>query len=146
MGSTATTTRNLRRDARISARVPVAVRRVGDALIHHTVDVSFRGLFLETIGLDAPPAVRSLVRLRLLLPSGAVETHGMVVHVVADRADCADRRTAGVGIQFWGLSGAERRAWESFVHVLRRKAESAPAPAHPADGEMDSGIRASGRS
>lgn len=139
-----TTTANLRRDARLDVRLPVVLIRGKSTLEDETLDVSFRGLFMKT---KEPPALRSLVRLRVTLPSRTIETHAMAVHVIA--AD--DDREGGVGLQFWGLSGTDRQAWEDFVRTLvtirREAAKKAAAHAisgtHPAHGEMPtpSGIR-----
>ena len=119
------TTENLRRDARLEARVPVAVIRGREARTHETADISFRGLFVET---NDPLPVRSLARLRLVLPSRPIEAHAMVVHVAPARRG----RAAGMGLSFWALSGAERRLWETFVRDLMG--------GHPANGETSSGI------
>lgn len=136
------TIENHRRDARIDARIPVAVIRGRASLAYETLDVSFRGLFVKT---DDPPALRSLVRLRVTLPGRTLDTHAMAVHVVSDDDD----HEPGVGLQFWGLSGDDRRAWETFIRDLvsaRREAAKRalmPSGAHPASSEMNtpSGIR-----
>ena len=136
------TIENHRRDARIDACIPVAVIRGRTSLDRETADVSFRGLFVKT---SDPPALRSLVRLRVTLPGRTLDTHAMAVHVV----DGGDGREAGVGLQFWGLSGDDRRAWETFIRDLvsaRREASkraAQPSGTHPANTEMNtpSGIR-----
>src|SRR5215207_9747473 len=104
-----TVTANLRRDARIDVRVPVVVIRGRTTLALESLDVSFRGLFLKC---PETPALRSLVRLKVTIPgSRTIEVHAMAVHVIAARDD----RDAGVGLQFWGLAGPDRQAWEDFV-------------------------------
>lgn len=136
------TTENQRRDARIDACIPVAIIRGKTSLPHETFDVSFRGLFVKTLD---PPALRALVRLRVTLPGRTIDAHAMAVHVVTD----AIHHEPGVGLQFWGLSGDDRRAWESFIHDLlaarRQAAKQAAVPSgtHPANTEMNtpSGIR-----
>lgn len=136
------TLENHRRDARIDACIPVAIIRGKAALAFETLDVSFRGLFVKT---SDPPALRSLVRLRVTLPGRTIDTHAMAVHVVADDP----HHVAGVGLQFWGLSGDDRSAWERFIRDLvtaRREAAkraALPSGSHPASSEMNtpSGIR-----
>src|SRR5687767_15815233 len=106
-----TVTANLRRDARIDVRVPVVVIRGKMTLELESLDVSFRGLFLKC---QDPPPLRSLVRLKATIPSRTIEVHAMAVHVVAAGED----REGGVGLQFWGLSGSDRQAWEDFIRAL----------------------------
>jgi hypothetical protein len=106
-----TTTANHRRDARIDVRVPVVLIRGKASFELETLDVSFRGCFVKC---DSPPALRSLVRMRLALPHRALDVHAMAVHVVA----AADGREGGVGLQFWGLSGTDRQVWEEFIRAL----------------------------
>lgn len=137
-------TANLRRDARLDVRVPVTVIRGKTTLALESLDVSFRGLFLKCM---EPPALRSLVRLEVALPSRTFEVHAMAVHVIA--AD--EGREGGVGLQFWGLSGGDRQAWEDFIRTLigvrrdaaKKAAQEALSGAHPATTEMNtpSGIR-----
>jgi hypothetical protein len=141
-----TVTANLRRDARIDVRVPVTVIRGKTTLALETLDVSFRGLCL---GCKEPPALRSLVRLKVTVPGSnrTIEVHAMAVHVIA----AGDDREGGVGLQFWGLSGADRQAWEDFIRALivkrretaKNAAREALSAAHPANSEMNtpSGIR-----
>jgi hypothetical protein len=105
---------NLRRDARVDAKVPVVLRRGGGRVFDlWTSDVSFRGLFLKTSEL---PPLRSLVQLKVVLPHHTFDTHAMCVHLVDG---------VGVGLQFWGLSGADRNAWDAFV---RREIERRTPP------------------
>lgn len=145
-----TVTANLRRDARIDVRVPVVIIRGKVTLALETLDVSFRGLFLKC---QEPPALRSLVRLKVTTPVGAggptrtIEVHAMAVHVIA----AGDDREGGVGLQFWGLSGSDRQAWEDFIRALiaarreaaKKAAHEALSGTHPANTEMNtpSGIR-----
>lgn len=139
-----TTTANLRRDARLDVRVPVVIIRGKMTLELETLDVSFRGLFLKCP--DAPQ-LRSLVRLKVTIPNRTIEVHAMAVHVIAASND----RDAGVGLQFWGLSGSDRQAWEDFVRTLitirreaaKKAAQDAISGTHPANTEMNtpSGIR-----
>lgn len=125
-------TQNLRREARVDVRVPVVVLRGKNAIALETSDVSFKGLFLCTA---EPPPLRSLVRLKVALYDRELEAHAMAVHVVEGAA------RAGVGLQFWGLSGADRTAWDDFVRGLahaRRvaaKARLAAAQATPSPSE-----------
>jgi hypothetical protein len=134
------TTENLRREARVDVRVPVVVFRGKKAVPLETSDVSFKGLFIRTTD---PPALRSLVRLKVALFDREFEAHAMAVHVVTEG------EAAGVGLQFWGLSGPDRTAWDDFVRGLvqvRRasaKAKAAADAQHPALSEPStpSGVR-----
>lgn len=96
---------NLRREARVAARLRVSIVRGKTSTRLETSDVSFKGLFLKT---NETLALRSLVRLRVSLPLREIEAHAMVVHV----------GEAGVGLQFWGLAGPDRIAWDDFVREL----------------------------
>jgi len=145
-----TTTENLRREARIEARIPVTIIKGRKTLALETSDVSFKGIFLMT---QEPPALRSLVRLRVALPAGStrreIEVHAMAIHVIAPRDD----HQGGVGLQFWGLAGPDRQAWDDFIRTLiqaRRAAAKSAATSgtvkgapHPATLEVPtpSGIR-----
>ena len=138
---------NQRREGRVEAQIQVALVRGRRTIELETSDVSFKGLFLRT---PEPPPVRSLVRLRVKLPGREIEAHAMAVHVVEGAAE----RTPGVGVQFWGLAGPDRTAWDAFIQELLQAkraaakaaaaaaaaaAEAAPESA-PHDG-MPSGIR-----
>ncbi|MDB5212098.1 MAG: hypothetical protein JWO86_25 [Myxococcaceae bacterium] len=140
-------TENLRREARVDVRVPVVVYRGKSLVALETSDVSFKGLFVRTTD---PPALRSLVRLKVALFDREFEAHAMAVHVVAPghAADAGEHHEPGVGLQFWGLSGPDRTAWDDFVRGLvhaRRGAakKSASESAHPAMSEPStpSGVR-----
>lgn len=104
---------NARREPRIGVKLPVVVVRGKATFDVETSDVSYKGLFVR---IADPPPVRSLVRLRVALPSREIEAHAMAVHV----------GEAGVGLQFWGLSGPDRTAWDDFVRGLM------PPPRKPA--------------
>jgi hypothetical protein len=141
------TTENLRREARVDVRVPVVVFRGKKAVSLETSDVSFKGLFVRTTD---PPALRSLVRLKVALFDREFEAHAMAVHVVSGdpHAPDGEDRVPGVGLQFWGLSGPDRTAWDDFVGGLvqarRAAAKRKPVDAqHPALSEPStpSGVR-----
>jgi hypothetical protein len=117
------TNENMRREARYDVRMPVVVHRGRVVNCLETFDVSFKGLFVCT---SDPPPLRSLVRLTVTLGERSFEVHAMAVHVVR-AADGA--RPAGVGLQFWGLSGPDRAAWDDFVRGLMPA--RAPAPRAP---------------
>jgi hypothetical protein len=140
-GFRAMTPDNNRRDTRVAARVTVVVLRGKNASTYVTRDVSYRGLFVCT---EEPPALRSLVRLRVSLPGHTFEAHAMAVHIVEDIADQA----SGVGLQFWGLSGPDRKAWDDYVSPLVKAAQVASKKnqltirtPHPAGTEPVSGVR-----
>ncbi len=136
---------NLRREARVEVRVPVTVYRGKKPLDLETSDVSFKGLFVCT---NDPPPLRSLVKLRVALVGREFDAHAMAVHVVLPAAREADGAThqPGVGLQFWGLSGQDRMAWDDFVRSLvhvrrgpvRPPTDSQPAAPAPAS---QSGVR-----
>ncbi len=143
-------TENLRREARVDVRVPVVVYRGKSPVALETSDVSFKGLFVRTTD---PPALRSLVRLKVALFDREFEAHAMAVHVVApvvaahdDRGD-EEHHEPGVGLQFWGLSGPDRTAWDDFVrglvHARRAVAKKSSDSNHPATSEPStpSGVR-----
>lgn len=102
---------NMRREARFDVRMPVELYRGKISHSLETSDVSFKGLFVKT---NDPPPLRSLVRLRVNLPGRSFEAHAMVVHVVAESG-----AQNGMGLQFWGLSGSDRGAWDDFVRARR---------------------------
>ncbi len=102
-----------RRELRFPARIVARVVRRGETVELMTNDVSFRGAFVRT---DAPPALRQLVRVAFVMPTGElVSAHAMVVHVV--QPDGQDN-VPGIGVQFWGPV-QEAKAWEKFVYDLK---------------------------
>lgn len=115
--SCAMTTR--RRDTRYQARFPVQVTFGKKRLSLLTEDLSYRGVFLRT---DTPPALRQLVRVRIVVPfvGRALDMHGMTVHVV-DYENAAGR-TPGIGVQFYGLDRDTREAWEATVRHVEASA------------------------
>ena len=133
---------NLRREARVDVRVPVTVYRGKKPLELETSDVSFRGLFVCT---NDPAPLRSLVKLRVALAGREFEAHAMAVHVVlpAHGEGTPEGHQPGVGLQFWGLSGPDRSAWDDFVRGLvhaRRGPVRRPSETHPALTEQTSGV------
>ena len=103
-----------RRELRFPARIVARVVRRGETVELMTNDVSFRGAFLRT---DAPPALRQLVRVAFVMPSGElVSAHAMVVHVVQANAERSN--VPGAGVQFWGPV-QESKAWETYVYDLK---------------------------
>jgi hypothetical protein len=126
---------NQRREGRVEAKIQVMVVRGKRTIPLETADVSFKGLFLQT---DEPPPVRSLVRLRVRLPTGDIEAHAMAVHVSASEPGNTGAGRGGVGVQFWGLSGPDRVAWDGFIQDLlqaKRAAEKSAKDAIPPSGE-----------
>lgn len=115
------------REVRVDLRLPVVLIRRRGELTAETLDVSSNGLFLR---LDEALPLRSLVRIRLTLPGrGELAAHAMVVHVVAASETEPE---PGVGLQFWGLNGADRSVWDGFIASIapRRAPErSGPIPA-----------------
>lgn len=122
---------NLRREARLDARIKVLAVRGRATEPLETTDVSFKGLFLAT---ESPPPLRSLMRLRVSLPSRDIEAHAMVVHVSGGAVpDAEPGRERGCGVQFWGLAGPDKNAWDEFVRYLMSS--------QPAKPKVDSGVR-----
>jgi PilZ domain len=128
-------TENLRREARVDVRIPVVIYRGKKPVEVETSDVSFKGLFVCTVD---PPPLMSLVRLEVFLFDRAIEVHAMAVHVVKE-ADATGEHAAGVGLQFWGLAGPNRTAWDDFVRGLVQARRAAAKPAN-ADA-TPSGVR-----
>ncbi len=120
-----------RRDIRFPARILARVVRRNETVELLTNDVSFRGAFIRT---DAPPALRQLVRVSFQLPDGPIVSgHAMVVHVVAPaQVVDSENRVPGMGIQFWGPVD-QGRAWEQFIHELKRKERLGILPAKASD-------------
>jgi len=108
--------REQRRDVRYRVQMPCVMLRGPKKNELTTEDVSFRGLFLRT---DEPPALRQLVRVKLSLPPTNDEFtgYGMEVHVVPPGGP----RVAGVGVQFYGVSGAEKNRWDAFIKYVGEK-------------------------
>lgn len=127
---------NLRREARVDVRVPVTVYRGKKPLDLETSDVSFKGLFVCT---KDPPPLRSLVKLRVALVGREFEAHAMAVHVVLPAPGEDPTHQPGVGLQFWGLSGGDRAAWDDFVRGLVH-ARRGPV-LRPTDTQSASGVR-----
>ena len=111
------TTENLRRETRIDVRLPVVLYRNRKPVALETSDVSFKGLFVCTTD---PPSLMSLVRLKVELSDREFEAHAMAVHVVTGGGtrEGDEAHAPGVGLQFWGLAGPNRSAWDDFVSGL----------------------------
>lgn len=117
-----------RRDVRYPARIVARIVRRGEPIELLTNDVSFRGAFLRT---DAPPALRQLLKITLVLPDDTeVSAHAMVVHVV--EAGGPRDRVPGAGIQFWGPL-ANPKAWDAFVHELKAREKAGMPSARATD-------------
>lgn len=121
-----------RRDARYPARIIARVLRRSETIELLTNDVSFRGVFIRT---DAPPSLRQLVKVELVLPSNVIVSgHAMVVHVAATAEGAAKGEGAvpGIGLQFWGPINRARE-WEQFIHQLRARERAGMASAKVTD-------------
>ena len=117
-----------RREVRYPARIVARVVRRGETVELITNDVSFRGAFLRT---DAPPALRQLMQVSLVVPTGEiVSAHAMVVHAV--QHDPNEEHVPGVGVQFWGPV-QQAKAWEKFVYDLKVKQKAGTLAAQPTD-------------
>ncbi len=129
-----TAERDKRRDVRYPARIVARVVRKNHTLEFLTNDVSFRGVFIRT---DAPPALRQLVRVELLIPSTqiVVSGHAMVVHVTSRPEGVKkgeEEHVPGIGLQFWGPIDHQRE-WEAFVNQLKTRERSGLAAAKATD-------------
>jgi hypothetical protein len=113
-----------RREARYAFQLPAVLWRGKRALDVVTEDVSFRGLFLRV---NAPPAVRQLVEIEMVLPpdNKRVRVHGMVVYLI--RAADGDEHAPGIGIELRGLSGVAHAAWEAFVRDVQEQSRKKPS-------------------
>lgn len=116
-----------RKDRRYRIRVPVTLVSRSKEIRALTDDVSFRGVFLR---MDAPPAKMQLIRMKFVLPPDGMELvlQGMGVHLV----EPGDKkgRPPGLGVEFFGLDGAPRIAWEKFIRYIQQThPESAETPA-----------------
>jgi hypothetical protein len=129
-----------RREGRYPARIIARVRRRNQMIELITNDVSFRGVFIRT---DAPPALRQLVKMELVLPQQIIVSgHAMVVHVASrpDGVPKGEGAVPGIGLQFWGpIENA--REWEKFIHELRQRLRDG----NPAAKQTDKVRRASER-
>jgi len=121
-----------RREGRYPARIVARLGKGSQAVELLTNNVSFRGVFVRT---DAPPALRQLVRVELVLPNKqVVVAHAMVVHIAKrpDGAPKGEGAVPGVGLQFWGpIDNAKE--WQAFIHDLRVKEKAGMAAAKATD-------------
>jgi hypothetical protein len=120
-----------RREARYPARIVARILRRNQTIEFLTNDVSFRGVFIRT---DAPPALRQLVKMELVLPSGLVVSgHAMVVHLASrDGKVGKTGDLPGMGLQFWGPL-LHVKEWEQFIHHLRHRQQAGTATAKHTD-------------
>ncbi len=131
---------NQRRDARVEANIPVVLHRGRTKVRLVTVDVSYRGLFVETSDTKVS-GIRSLVKLHVELPTGGFDAHAMIVHLEQGESGAEGRRL-GMGLQFWALTGTERKLWESFVRsVIDMQIAAAKAATPIGPDSQVSGIR-----
>ena len=107
-----------RRDARARITIPAEVVRRGERVAVQMVDASYRGLFLR---MPSAPAVRELIKRRIVLPTRELFAHAVVVRHTEEPGG-----RAGVGLRFFALNGQDRSDWESFVtSVLNARARAA---------------------
>ena len=106
-----------RRETRYRVRLRAAIVKGKDETVLQTEDVSYKGLFLRS---DNPPALRSLLRVKVTLPPTGpdVVVHAMVVHVIQPGEGS---RVPGAGLQFWGaFDPAQKKIWDDFIGELQR--------------------------
>jgi type IV pilus assembly protein PilZ len=97
---------------RLPIRVEVEYQTMEDFLLDYTANVSLGGVFIVT---DSPLEVGTRFRLRLQIPhrKRPLDTLGEVRWV----QDPDDGMNAGMGVQFDGMSGADRRAVERMIRT-----------------------------
>ena len=95
---------------RLPIRVEVEYQTMEDFLLDYTANLSLGGVFIVT---DSPLEVGTRFRLRLQIPhrKRPLDTLGQVRWV--QQPD--DGMNAGMGVQFDGMSGADRRAVERMI-------------------------------
>ena len=104
-----------RRYVRVPVQVPTTVASRATTF---TRDVSYQGL---SVTMPDPPPLNHLVRLRLDLPSGVLDLHGVVVRVLN-----MPGRNPTVGLRLFALNGEEKTVWDDFVtSALRAVAKAA---------------------
>ncbi len=105
------------RDVRIPIQLPVAVKDRRGEWPMLTEDISRRGLFLRT---DCPKPLRQLVQLRAtMLPDDQdIELLAVVVHSLGHAKAQARGGAPGMGMQFYGMSGARRDRWEAYIRRI----------------------------
>jgi len=121
--------------SRVPLSLPVKVCFGATNYMLQTADISADGFFVVT---DRPPAVHSLMGLRLILPpdSAALDVRAMVTHVVTGQ-DAGERRVpAGMGLQFYDLAERDAAVWERFYesHALGLPVAAATHPPTPLAG------------
>lgn len=103
------------REPRYKAEIDVDLLQGDKRIVRsYTMNISIRGAFIVT---DVPPALRTLLRVRFVLPPDdqPVLLHCVAVHVVRPGTD----EPAGVGIQLYGVGGVDGTRWQQFVRWLR---------------------------
>ena len=107
-----------RRESRLRLQIPVRLLVRSQPVDMRTEDVSFSGMFLRT---DSPPPVRGLVRFEVEMDGrrDPLQMTGMVVHVIP--ANSPNGRTAGLGLQFYGVGADVRGVWTRYLQMLRER-------------------------
>jgi len=127
-----------REGRRYPVRFPVTLTTGKKSRRLVTEDVSYRGVFVRT---DAPPGLRQLVRLDLMLPPTglALTVHGTAVHVV-DAHGLAES-PPGVGVQLHALDRDARLTWNAFVGEVERAWPEPPGAWDVRDGPASDPMR-----
>ncbi len=115
-----------RKDRRFYYHVKVVLVLGRTEVVAQTQDVSFKGIFVRT---DTPLPERHLLRLRFTLPpkGDTLTLTGMVARSVPG----GHGTPPGVGVQFYGASGADLDRWNEFIRFVAANAPGAKAVAPP---------------
>ncbi len=112
-----------RREKRYLYETNVTIYLARSTIEAKSLDVSFRGFYLEA---DPPPAMRSFVRVRFetLGVHSALELSGMVVHRVSNEEEEEEHKQAGVGIQLYGNGDDVLKTWNAFISEMASRENS----------------------
>lgn len=109
-----TQTSEQRRHRRLAVQLPVTLINARGRTNLVTEDISFSGIFVRT---DNPTPLRQLVKFRFTTPdtNATLEMLAMVVYTVSlEQSERLDK-TAGMGLNLYGLDRATRDVWIDFV-------------------------------
>ncbi|MFO0761231.1 MAG: PilZ domain-containing protein [Byssovorax sp.] len=104
--------RERRGEMRFPLRVPVALLGATGPRIYETRDIGFRGIFVAA---SRCPPPRSLVRLKMILPTTGAE---LVFHAVVTRVvppGDPHGREAGMGLELFATDRTIRTLWSGLV-------------------------------
>lgn len=119
-----------RRAVRYLVRLPAELSVGKRSAPAEIVNAGFGGVFACT---ELAPGVRQLVQLQVTPPGcdNTLSFHAMVVHVVTEPNP--QRRSRGVGIQFYAVDAQTRSAWDRFIHSVERAGAQTQESSLPAE-------------